>query len=144
MSRMNCKVCGKPSESEYCFIHKPRKKLASKGAPLERGKPLRKFKNALPSKGGVSQPNKDHLFFTEIWKKRPHRSEISGVYLGKEASSAFFHHILPKNKYPEVRMDEENIILLTLDEHADVESDMYKFDIINQRRTKLLKKYELH
>ena len=31
-----------------------------------------------------------------------------------------------------------------MDEHADVESDMYKFDIINQRRTKLLKKYELH
>ena len=37
-------------------------------------------------------------------------------------------------------MDEENIILLTIDEHADVESDMYKFDIINQRRTNLLKK----
>jgi hypothetical protein len=138
---MNCKVCGAKSESEYCFRHKPRKKLASKGAPLERGKPLRKFKN---TKGGVSQPNEDHLFFTEIWKKRPHRSEISGTYLGKEASSAFFHHILPKNKYPKIRMDEENIILLTLDEHADVESDMYKYDIINQRRTKLLKKYELY
>ena len=41
-------------------------------------------------------------------------------------------------------MDEENIILLTLDEHADVESDMYKYDIINQRRTKLLKKHELY
>jgi len=106
---------------------------------MERNKPLRQFKHALPSKGGVSV-NKDHLFFMEIWKKRPHRSEISGVYLGKEPSSAFFHHILPKNKYPEVRMDEENIILLTLDGHADVESDMYKFDIINQRRTNLLKK----
>ena len=45
-----------------------------------------------------------------------------------------------KNKYPDVRMDEENIILLTTDEHADVESDIYKFDIINQRRNKLLKK----
>ena len=138
---MNCKVCGAKSESEYCFRHKPRKKLASKEAPLERGKP---FKNTLPSKGGVSKPNKDHLFFKEIWKKRPHRSEISGTYLGKEASSAFFHHILPKNKYPKIRMDEKNIILLTLDEHADVESDMYKYDIINQRRTKLLKKYELY
>ena len=125
---MKCKVCGRKSESEYCFRHKPRKKLAS-----------RKFKNALPSRGKVS-PNKDHLFFMDIWRKRPHRSEISGVYLGKEPSSAFFHHILPKNKYPEVRMDEENIILLTLDEHADVESDMYKFDTINQRRINLLKK----
>ena len=125
---MKCKVCGRKSESEYCSRHKPRKKLAS-----------RKFKNAPPSSGKVS-PNKDHLFFMDIWRKRPHRSEISGVYLGKEPSSAFFHHILPKNKYPEVRMDEENIILLTIDEHADVESDMYKFDIINQRRINLLKK----
>lgn len=136
---MKCKVCGRKSESEYCFRHKPRKPLAGSTQPALRRTPLRKFKKALPSKG-KSSPNKDHLFFMEIWKKRPHRSEISGVYLGKEPSSAFFHHILPKNKYPEVRMDEENIILLTIDEHADVESDMYKFDIINQRRTNLLKK----
>ena len=136
---MKCKVCGRNSESEYCFRHKPRKPLAGSTQPALRRTPLRKFKKALPSKG-KSSPNKDHLFFMEIWKKRPHRSEISGVYLGKEPSSAFFHHILPKNKYPEVRMDEENIILLTIDEHADVESDMYKFDIINQRRTNLLKK----
>ena len=136
---MKCKVCGRKSESEYCFRHKPRKPLAGSTQPALRRTPLRKFKKALPSKG-KSSPNKDHLFFMEIWKKRPHRSEISGVYLGKEPSSAFFHHILPKNKYPEVRMDEENIILLTIDEHADVESDMYKFDIINQRRINLLKK----
>ena len=130
---MNCKVCGVKSESEYCFRHKPRKKLASTGG-MRRNSTLR----TRPK--GKSSPNKDHLFFMDIWKKRPHRSEISGVYLGKEPSSAFFHHILPKNKYPEVRMDEGNIILLTIDEHADVESDMYKFDIINQRRTNLLKK----
>jgi len=136
---MKCKVCGRKSESEYCFRHKPRKPLAGDTQrPALRRTPLRKFKNALPSKG--KSPNTDHLFFMDIWKKRPHRSEISGVYLGKEPSSAFFHHILPKNKYPDVRMDEENIILLTLDEHADVESDMYKFDIINQRRINLLKK----
>ena len=51
----------------------------------------------------------------DIWKKRPHASEVSGRWLGKEPLSVFFHHILPKNKYPEVRMDEENIILLTTD-----------------------------
>ncbi len=144
--KQNCKVCGRPSESEYCFRHKPRKPLAgfSTIQPAKRKTTLRKFKTTLPSKGKSSQPNKDHLLFKEIWNKRPHRSEVSGVYLGKEPSSAFFHHILPKNKYPQIRMDEENIILLTLDEHADVESDMYKYDIINQRRTKLLKKHELH
>lgn len=25
---MNCKVCGKKSESEYCFIHKPKKAIS--------------------------------------------------------------------------------------------------------------------
>ena len=25
---MNCKFCGKKSESEYCFIHKPKKALS--------------------------------------------------------------------------------------------------------------------
>jgi hypothetical protein len=136
---MNCKVCGASSESEYCFRHKPRKPLAVSHLAAKRGTTLRSHKPK-----GKSSPNKDHLFFMDIWKKRPHASEISGRWLGKEPLSVFFHHILPKNKYPEVRMDEENIILLTTDEHADVESDIYKFDIINKLRTKLLKKYELH
>ena len=136
---MNCKVCGTSSESEYCFRHKPRKPLAVSHLAANRGTTLRSHKPK-----GASSPNKDHLFFINIWKKRPHASEINGKSLGKEPLSVFFHHILPKNKYPDVRMDEENIILLTTDEHADVESDIYKFDIINQRRNKLLKKYELH
>jgi hypothetical protein len=55
--------------------------------------------------------------------------------------SVYFHHILPKEKYPEACFDEENIILLTLLEHADVESDMYKFEEINRRRILLLVKY---
>ena len=25
---MNCKFCGKKSESEYCFIHKPKKAIS--------------------------------------------------------------------------------------------------------------------
>ena len=70
-------------------------------------------------------------------------SEVSGVYLGKEPSSAFFHHILPKNKYPDLRLNKENIILLTLDEHANVESDIYKYDIINRLRESLINKYNL-
>ena len=38
--------------------------------------------------------------------------------------------------------DEENIVLLTLEEHDNVERDMYKYEIINKMREKLLKKYE--
>lgn len=79
-------------------------------------------------------------FFMEIWKERIHESEVSGTYLGKEALSTFFHHILPKSKYPEVAYDKSNIILLTLDEHTNVETDMYKYEEVNKRRIQLLNK----
>lgn len=80
-------------------------------------------------------------FFLEIWKKRQHLSEVSGLPLVGEPLSTYFHHILPKEKYPEASLDEENIILLTLNEHDQVESDIYRYEEINQRRETLLKKY---
>ncbi len=135
---MKCIVCGKGSDSEYCFQHKPRKKLSGN----------RGFKTpALTMKSrvsvGKSQPNKDHITFKEIWKERSHKSEVSGAYLGEEALSLYFHHILPKSKYPELRNIKENIILLTADEHANVESDIYKYEKINNIRKHLFKKYNL-
>lgn len=80
-------------------------------------------------------------FFLSIWNKRRHKSEISGIYLGREPLSIFFHHILPKDKFEEAKYDENNIILLTLDEHTNCESDMYRYEEVNRRREKLLEKY---
>jgi 5-methylcytosine-specific restriction endonuclease McrA len=83
-------------------------------------------------------------FFLSIWKKRKHQSEISGDKLYEInglPSSAYFHHILPKEHYPEAKYDEENIILLSMEEHANVHSDMYRYEEINKRRERLLKKY---
>ena len=82
-------------------------------------------------------------FFLSIWKKRPHRSEVSGEYLGSEPMSTYFHHILPKNKYPESCLDEENIVLLSLEEHSNVENDMYKYEEVNKRREQLKLKYNI-
>ncbi len=82
--------------------------------------------------------NPMHVFFMDVWKERKHYSEVSGEYLGKEPLSTFFHHILPKSKYPEVAYDKSNIILLTLDEHTNVESDIYRYEEINRRRIQLL------
>lgn len=84
--------------------------------------------------------NKMRSFFMEIWKKRKHYSEVSGVFLGDEPMSTYFHHIMPKEKYPELAYEESNIILLTLDEHTNVENDMYKYEKINELRTQLLNK----
>ena len=128
---MKCLTCGKNADSEYCFQHKPRKPLAQS----------RLNKSAF-SAGNVKKISEMQEFFLNIWKQRRHFSEISGKYLGNEAMSTYFHHILPKEKYPEASLDEENIILLTLDEHTNVEGDMYKYEEVNHRRNQLKIKYE--
>ena len=89
-----------------------------------------------------TEVNPMHVFFKQIWKERKHYSELSGTYLGDEAMSTFFHHILPKEKYPELAYEESNIILLTLDEHTNVENDIYKYEEVNKRRESLKLKYE--
>ena len=129
---MKCKTCGKNSDGEYCFQHKPRKQLQQCGI-----KPSLTAKKVV-SDGYIQQRE----MFLDIWKKRAHYSEISGQYLGKEPMSTYFHHILPKEKYPEACLDEENIILLTLEEHSNVENDMYRYEEVNKRRNQLNLKYE--
>ena len=81
--------------------------------------------------------------FLRIWKQRLHKSEISGERLGTEPLSIFFHHILPKEKYKDAMLDEENIILLTLDEHTNVENDIYRYEEVNKRREYLKTKYNI-
>lgn len=83
-----------------------------------------------------------HSVFMDIWHNRRHYSEVSGIWLGKEALTTFFHHILPKSSFPQAIFDEENIILLTSDEHMRVESNPSLFDKINTRRKKLKEKYD--
>jgi len=123
--RTKCKTCGKNCEGEYCFIHKPRKGF-----------------NVVIKEPAIQQISEMQEFFLQIWSKRKHYSQVSGDYLGKEPLSIFFHHILPKEKYPEASLDEENIILLTLDEHTNIENNMYRYEEVNHRRDLLKLKYE--
>ena len=149
---MKCKVCGKNAQSDYCFLHKPKKQLQlqsmvdptlSTKKRLSVGKPMQKRTTKQLTKE-VEKRIKTHQmfeFFIQLWQKKIHKSEVSGESLGQEPLSVFFHHILPKNKYPEACFDEENIILLTLLEHEQVESDMYRYEEVNNKREELLKKY---
>jgi hypothetical protein len=129
-----CKTCGKKCDKEYCFQHKPRKPLA-----LTKG-----FKVKVPEKHPITEMNPMKDMFLSIWKKRPHKSEVSNDYLGSEALSTYFHHILPKSKYPEACLDEENIILLTWEEHDQVEMDPTRYEEVNKRREQLKQKYEIN
>ncbi len=134
---MKCKTCGKNADSEYCFQHKSRK-------PLSSGKGFSSKKTNIVNKPDKSPEKRLEMLkvFLDIWKKRPHKSEVSGIYLGKEPMSTYFHHILPKEKYPDACLDEENIVLLSLEEHSNVENDMYKYEEVNKRREQLKIKLE--
>lgn len=142
-----CQVCGKKCEGQYCFSHKPRKGLTNKGTPKQRSyykttkKQLMKAIDEVMYDDKTSAFKKRRELFLKIWNKRPHHSQVSGTHLGSEPLSSYFHHILPKSKYPELDLVEENVILLTLDEHANVESDIYKYEEINRRRATLENKY---
>ena len=132
---MKCKHCNCNSESEYCFRHKPRKPMSKMSS---------KIVKKLDKSEEVNRKYSDQLhFFQRIWCKRPHFSEASGDFLGNEPLTVFFHHILSKEKYPQAAFDEENIIFLTLQEHDQVEMDMYRYEEVNTRREKLLIKYDL-
>ena len=133
--------------ANLCSVESCSKPVWSKGLCLSHIK----RKPITPKRGGLITVKRDMFvqktkietmrnLFLEIWKERKHYSEVSGDYLGGEALSTFFHHILPKSKYPELQYDKSNIILLTLPEHSNVENDMYKYEEVNKRCIELLNK----
>ena len=134
--KCNYKVCTNPVWSGgLCKNHTPKKSLKKQRRAV--------FHTDKEGRKKMDKVFQMHTFFMTIWAKKPHKSEVSGTYLGGEALSIYFHHILPKNKYPKASLDEDNIILLTFDEHQDVESDIYKFEEVNKRRELLKIKYDL-
>jgi hypothetical protein len=139
--KTQCKTCGKNCDGEYCFQHKPRKAMSKGTKTLKLIRDT--YKMCVKKDEEIRQISEMQQFFLQIWKKRQHLSEISGLPLVGEPLSVYFHHILPKNKYPEAALDEENIILLTLNEHDQVESDIYRFEEVNKRREYLKQKYEI-
>lgn len=84
---------------------------------------------------------KDYAFYTEIWNERAHYCYETGVFLGREILTTFFHHILPKEKYPEFRYCKWNIVLLHPDIHNQVETMIEKTPKVKELRDQLLLAY---
>lgn len=64
------------------------------------------------------KPTGEKAVFQNIWDKRPHKSQISGERIS-EAKAINFLHVLAKgqNKFPLFKLEEENIVLGTEEEH---------------------------
>lgn len=58
------------------------------------------------------------VFFLEIWKERKHNCQSCGIWLGNEAKSIFFDHLLEKNKRKDLALVKENILLVCSDCHS--------------------------
>ena len=95
------------------------------------------------------KPSGEKEIFLEIWEERPHHSQISGEPI-HEATASNFMHVLPKaqNKYPLFKLNKQNIVLATDEEHFLWDNMRYK--IINdpkwqwvfQLETSLKKQYK--
>jgi hypothetical protein len=101
----------------------------------------RKFKSQEQIDEERIEKEKMWNFFLEIWRERPHYSEISGKWLGKEPLTTFFHHILPKFTYENAKFAKDNIILVTPDEHREIEDSYRIIPGIEEIKEKLLQKY---
>lgn len=113
-----------------------------KQPPKEKPKPIPMSMKPKKKTGEVE-------LFEIIWKKRPHISFVSRTFLGQDAKAWFFAHVLPKGKYPEFRLLEKNIILLTKEEHFIWDNcprsetfKIQKFKKLFELETELLTEYK--
>lgn len=63
--------------------------------------------------------DKDIAFYNEIWKERLHQCEKCSAPLGSVWNKWSFHHIKMKSKFPELRYEKDNILLVCLTCHSN-------------------------
>lgn len=85
------------------------------------------------------EPTGELALFQEIWEERPHVCFVSGDPI-KEFSVSCMAHLLPKGSYQSLRLEKENIVILTASNH-------YLYDHCKDQAKKLPmfdKLFELH
>lgn len=120
-----CTICNDGVETrlvsrakKICLRHYRQQKASE---AIEKAKEKKKEKGysgiSRFSEKGKKVNTADQKFYEDIWKSRPHRSEVSGEWLGDKMERIYMSHILPKSTYPRFRHVEENIFLMTREEH---------------------------
>jgi len=133
-----CEICGKSAESNRCFLHKPHS-LKSKTS-------LRRHKREATieeKEKQVIDTERMYALFKSLYIKRGKKSEISGEFIPFSSLKLCCHHIMPKSKYEELKFEPSNIILLTPEEHGNVEINSTRYEEINRRRELLKTKYNI-
>jgi hypothetical protein len=126
-----CLTCGKNAEGLYCFLHKPRKALA-------KTKMSSFLHEKLDKSTSISEMQQ---FFIQMWNKRKHECENCGKWLGKEPLSYMFDHLLEKSKFPELKHEEDNIMLVCLECH-DLKTRGFITDFVRAKIEEVRKKFD--
>lgn len=104
----------------------PKKKVPKEGKSIaDRGifvRPAATFDDAIEQNQQLS----DNDFYDSIWMEREHVCFETGRRLPVVPLTLYFHHILPKAKYPQYRHSKWNIVLLDVDTHSQVEAMLDK------------------
>ena len=78
--------------------------------------------------------------FEYIWETRPHISELSGKPLLQKGHFKWhwqFLHVLSKNSYPSMKLEPDNILLATPEEHEKQE----QYKAFKEKQTELKRIY---
>lgn len=140
---------GKPSLKLCIYCNKKRLEKRKQIQGKEKQPKIQKMldsgqiKRANKTKPPKRKNTGEKELFLQIWEERPHVSEISGKSLGNEPKAIYFFHILGKGAYPAYKLNPDNIILTTEQEHIDWHS-MGKDDLIQKepKFKKVFEKYE--
>lgn len=96
----------------------------------------------------------DKLFYLQVWKERTWEDDAPGwlppVYpkcenckcsLGSEPNMMFFHHILEKRNFPELRHISENIAILCPECHNKYETNPDTVPYLKTKREELMRSH---
>jgi len=150
------KICAGCNTEQYIYKNIEGKKYCKscaykKEPPKAISKVSQKQKFKLILKQDLIQ--KDKMFYLNIWREafyvtlpttgevmlaKSPRCENCGTRLGEEPNMCFFHHILEKRNYPNLRHVPENIAILCKGCHNTYETFPMKVPTLVARRTRLL------
>ena len=73
----------------------------------------------------VRQKTGELDFFWGLWKRRKHKCSVCGKIL-YEFNVSFFAHLLPKGRYPELRLVEDNVVVMCFECHYIFDHQTHK------------------
>lgn len=137
------KMCaGFDGNSHEAYIYKNidgKKYCKSCTHKLRPQKPINKIsaKQVFKMKLKTDLLEEDKKFYKKLWSYLPHNCEVCGIDLPNEPNIMFFHHILEKRNYPDLRHTPVNIAIVCPQCHNLYESYPDKVPYLVEYRKRL-------